>query len=554
MSDGYFQLHEPNRAVTTKSPAARRWFDRGLAWSFAYNQEEAVTCFREALKHDPGCAMAWWGVAFAAGPFYNRPWSRYSPVEIAETLSICRTAARNALENSTSVTLWEHALIDAIALRYPLGETLSQDRLDRAQDDFAAGMREAHRKFPEDADIAALFAEAAITRTPRRLWNIRTGEPMAGADTAEALALLERFIAMRELAGEPPHPGVLHIYIHVLEMSPFPEKALKAADLLRDLAADEGHFHHMPAHIYVQCGDYAQSVAVSERAVDADDRYLARIGPENFYTTARCHDFHLLMYAAMMAGQFGPAIRAADRIVGTATPDLLDRRRPFMASILDGYSAMRTHVLVRFGKWMDLAEAPAPPHPELTPLRVAIHVYGKGVANAALGRIPAAEAAKAEFGKAFEAVSEDSVFLSNLTRDILGVAGAMLEGELEYRKGNHEQAFAALRLAVERDDSLNYTEPWAWMHPPRHALGALLAEQKRFAEAEIAYREDLGLVPGVARCCQHPDNIWALTGLLECVERDGRDGEAANLRQRLAFARSRADTSVTASCCCRTSA
>lgn len=549
--DGYFRLHERSRPVTTVSPDAQAWFDRGLAWAYAYNHEEAIQCFRQALRHDPKCAMAWWGVAFAAGPFYNRPWIRYTPAEIAETLAVCGDAAAKALDNSAGITPPERELVRAIALRYPLGEPPSQERLARAQDDFTAAMREAHHRFPEDPDIATLFAEAAMTRTPRRLWNIRTGEPMPGSDTLEALDVLERVIEERERAGEPPHAGALHVYIHLLEMSPFPERALGAADRLRDLARDEGHFHHMPAHIYVQCGDYAQSVAVSERAVEADDRYLERVGAENFYTTARCHDFHLLMYAAMMAGQFGAALRAADRIVGTATPELLDRRRPFMASILDGYSAMRTHVLVRFGKWRQLTEEAAPPHPELTPMRVAMHAYGKGVANAALGRIAAAEAARIEFADALGAIGAESIFLSNATRDILGVAEAMLDGELEYRKGDYDRAFAALRLAVERDDDLNYTEPWAWMHPPRHALGALLAEQGRFAEAEIAYREDLGLVPGVARCCQHPDNIWALTGLLECVERDGRTGEAAHLSQRLVLARARADIRVEAACCCR---
>jgi tetratricopeptide (TPR) repeat protein len=549
--DGYFRLIERRRPVTTASPAAQLWFDRGLAWSYAYNQEEAVACFREALRHDPGCAMAWWGVAHAGGPFYNRPWIRYSPPEVAETLAVCVDAARRATSLAERCTEAERMLIRAIARRYPDEDGPSLEGLSRGQDHFAAAMREAHAAFPDDTDIASLFAEAAITRTPRRLWSIRTGEPMPVADTLEVKAVLEKALARLEAKATPAHPGLLHIYIHVMEMSPNPEKALKAADRLRDMAGDEGHLHHMPAHIYVQCGDYAQSVSVSQRAVAADDRYLARAGADNFYTTARCHDLHLLMYAAMMAGQYGPAIVAADRILGTATPDLLDRRRPFMASILDGYSAMRTHVLVRFGRWRELVEELPPPHPQLTPMRVAMHAYGRGVALAALGCVTEAEAAQANFHRSLEAIDPDSIFLSNRTLDILAVAGAMLEGELLYRKGEPEPAFAALRLAVERDDGLNYTEPWAWMHPPRHALGALLAEQGRYAEAEQVYREDLGLVDAVARCCQHPDNIWALTGLLECVERDGHVGEAADLRQRLAFARARSDVAVASSCCCR---
>lgn len=549
--DGYFRLHGWSRQITTDSTAAQRWFDRGLSWTYAYNQEEAVICFREALEHDPGCAMAWWGIAYAAGPFYNRPWLRYSPPEVAETLAVCAPAAVRAAALSERCTSPERALIAAIGARYPSGGPAPIEDLNRWQDDYAEAMRAALAAFPEDLDIAALFVEAAVTRTPRRLWNIHTGEPMPGADTLEGLDVLERALWRMAAASGKPHPGILHMYLHVLEMSNIPQKALVVADMLRDIAQDEGHLHHMPAHIYVQCGDYAQSVAVSQRAVAADDRYLARAGADNFYTTARCHDLHLLMFAAMLLGQYGPALGAADRIVHAVTPDLLDKRRPFLASILDGYSAMRTHVQVRFGKWRELvAEAP-PAYPELTPVRAAMHAYGQGVANAALGRVAEAEAAQRAFYAALKKIPEDRIFLSNRALDILAVGEAMLEGELEYRKRNYEQAFAALRLAVERDDRLNYTEPWAWMHPPRHALGALLAEQGRFTEAERVHREDLGLIPGVARCCQHPDNVWALSGLLECVERDGREGEAALLRQRLEIAQARADVEIGSSCCCR---
>ncbi|MEY8842148.1 hypothetical protein AB9K41_24215, partial [Cribrihabitans sp. XS_ASV171] len=363
--------------------------------------------------------------------------------------------------------------------------------------------------------------------------------------------VLEKALDQMKGQGGTPHPGVLHMYLHALEMSQFPERALQAADMMQELARDEGHFHHMPAHIYVQCGDYAQSVAVSKRAVAVDDRYLALRGPANFYTTARCHDLHLLMFSAMMLGHYGEAIHAADRICTTATPELIGGSFPFMAAILDGYSAMRTHVQVRFGKWRELAAEPAPDNPELTPIRVAMHAYGQGVAHSALGHIEQAEEAQRRLARAISDIPTDAIFLSNPIVDMLAVGEAMLEGELEYRKRNYDAAFKALRLAAERDDNLAYTEPWAWMHPPRHALGALLAEQGRLAEAEEVYRADLGLTGEVARCTQHPDNVWALSGLLECLEARGAAGEGALIAQKLKIAQARTDIPVTSACCCR---
>ena len=545
-----FTLNDWTRRVSTDSPAAQRWFNRGLNWLYAYNHEEAVTCFEAAHRADPGCPMPLWGIAVAGGPFYNRPWLRYTRAEATETLGTCHAAATAALARVDRATPAEAALVHAIARRYPADTYDDLADLYRWQDDYADAMRAAHRAHPKDPDIAALTAEALVTRTPRQLWDLQTGQPKAGADTAEALAIIEG--GLRGMAGAAvPHPGLLHMHIHALEMAPNPEAALTSADSLRDLAVDEGHLHHMPAHIYVQVGDYAQAIAVSERAVAVDNRYAAYAGSKNFYTTARCHDLHLLMFAAMFLGHYGKALGAADAIRGFVTPDLLEADHPFFASILDGYSAMRTHVQVRFGRWRDLVAEPPPPEPDRTPLRVAMHAYGRAVAHAALGEIAEAEAARRAFDAATARIPEGAIFLSNPTRTMLGVAEKMIEGELEYRKRNYASAFAALREAAARDDALNYTEPWAWMHPPRHALGALLAEQGHFAEAEQTYREDLGLVPGVARCCQHPDNVWALAGLLECVERRGETAEAALLRQRLTVARARADVPVTAACCCR---
>ena len=548
-----FDLGPWSRTVSTGSEAAQRWFDRGLNWTFAFNHDEAVACFRRAADADPGCAMAWWGVAYATGPFYNRPWIRYSDAEIAEVLPVCHDAGNAALSLAGDATPAERALIDALASRYRNRHETDREVLNAWHRDYADAMRDVYCAHQDDPDIAALHVEAAITCTPRQLWNLKTGEPNPNARTSEVMPVLESWMDRIE-GGGPVHPGIPHMYIHTLEMSPEPQRALKAADMLRGFAPDAGHLEHMPAHIYVLCGDYAQSVSQSERAVRADDRYLEYAGDRNFYTTARCHDLHLFMYAAMFLGQYGKAAYAAERIGAMASPALISTSAPFMASILDGYAAMCTHVPVRFGRWSDLAASRGPDDGSLRPIGVAMHAYGQGVAHAALGHVEEAEAARGAFDEAAAAIPEDAIFLSNTVRDMLRVGEAMLDGELEYRKKNHDRAFERLRLAVSRDDALNYTEPWAWMHPPRHALGALLAEQGMFGEAEAVFRADLGYDRSLPRCCQHPDNVWALQGLVECVEHGGDANELRLLRQRLDFAKARTDVAVDSACHCRVGA
>ena len=478
------------------------------------------------------------------------PWIRYTEAEIAAALPICHDAVETAVALAANATPAEKALIQALAKRYRNAHERDHDVLNAWHSDYADAMRNVHLAHQDDADIVALHVEAAVTCTPRQLWNLTTGEPNPHARTTEILGTLDIWMDRIERQG-PIHPGLLHMYIHAFEMSPTPERALKAADMLRGYTPDAGHLEHMPAHVYVLCGDYAQAVSQSERAVVADDKYLDYAGDENFYTTARCHDLHLFMYAAMFLGQYGKADQAAGRICTMASDALIAKSDPFMASILDGYAAMRTHVLVRFGRWRDVIALPGPEDPSLRPIGTAMHAYGQGVAHAALGHVEEAEAARHVFKKAASAIPEDAIFLSNTVRDMLRIGEAMLDGELEYRKKNYDRAFASLRLAALRDDGLNYTEPWAWMHPPRHALGALLAEQGRFQEAEAAFRADLGYDQSLPRCCQHPDNVWALQGLFECVEKAGVNHERQILRQKLDMAKARADVPIDSACFCR---
>jgi tetratricopeptide (TPR) repeat protein len=344
---------------------------------------------------------------------------------------------------------------------------------------------------------------------------------------------------------------LLHLYVHLMEMSPFPQRALKAGDRLRELMPESGHLIHMPTHIDVLCGNYRDVVVYNQKAVEVDREYLKREGPFNVYSLYRTHNHHFVIYGAMFLGQFEPAIKAAQELIDTTPEELLRIPSPPMADFIEGYLPMKQHVLVRFGKWREIIAQELPRDRELYCSTTAMMLYAQAVAHSALGHIAQAEAAKAAFLEAKERVPESRRVHNNTVRDLLGVAEAMLNGELEYRRGNHEAAFAHLRRSVELDDALPYDEPWGWMQPTRHALGALLLEQGRVAEAEAIYRSDLGLDGKLSRACQHPDNLWSLHGLHECLSRRGETVEAALIKQRLDLALARSEVPVNASCFCR---
>lgn len=546
-----FDLGSHHRRVTTTNPTAQIWFDRGLLWCYGFNHEEAIFCFQRALDADPDCAMAYWGIAYANGPFYNMPWNFFSPAEAAVAVARCHEAVEAAHARAAGTSACEQALIAALRHRFPSDKPTDPAGFRDWDLAYCDAMHQVHGEHPDDLDVIALFAESLITMTPWQLWDIARSEPAPGAHTLEAMRVLEDALIRIEGGKLAPHVGVLHMYIHTMEMSPAPERALAAADTLAAIATDSGHLHHMPSHIYVLCGMYEEALSVSEKAVAADNRYLEYAGPHNFYTTARCHDLHLLMYAGMLLGRQAPALSAARAITATLTPDVLRTDKPHMAITLEGYYSMMMHVLVRFGQWQAIVDEPLPDDPALYCVTTAMYHYAKGVAHAAMGDISRASAARECFLAAHAAVPANRRFFNNSARDILAIGAAMLEGELAYRKGNYDAAFHQLRLAVHRDDNLAYTEPWAWMHPPRHALGALLLEQGHVEEAAAVYCADLGLDGRLSRPMQHPDNVWSLHGYVECLERLGRDSEAARLRPRLERARARTDVDVRASCCCR---
>jgi tetratricopeptide (TPR) repeat protein len=490
--------------------------------------------------------MAQWGIAYAAGPNYNKQWKAFDPADLAQSLATAHAATREALRLSDGASPVEQALIRPLAKRYPANDPAGVTPV--WNDDYAAAMRDTYRAFPDDPDVAALFAEAIMNRTPWTLWDLATGQPSAGADTLEAIAVLERAMAA---PGGMAHPGLLHMYIHLMEMSPHPERALKAADALRGLVPDAGHLQHMPTHIDVLCGDYLETVLSNTTAIAADRKYLQREGAANFYSLYRCHNYHFRLYGAMFLGQLQPAIAAADEMIATLPEDLLRMPSPPMADWLESFVPMKFHVLIRFGRWAEIIAAALPKDQELFCVTTALTHYAKAVAFAASGQVaPAEEQAKA-FDAARARVPPTRYLFNNTALDILAIAAAMMRGEIEYRKGNFEAGFAHLRRSVELDDGLPYDEPWGWMQPTRHALGALLLEQGRVEEAAAVYRADLGLDETLARSSRHPDNLWSLHGYHECLARLGREEESRLIRQKLDIALARADVPVGASCFCR---
>ncbi|WP_170449845.1 tetratricopeptide repeat protein [Ruegeria arenilitoris] len=545
MSD-YYDLGTHGCPVTTSSDQAQLWFDRGLVWTYGYNHEEAVVCFQRALEHDPDCAMAHWGVAYAAGPNYNLPWDLLDDRGKAKALNCAYDATQCALALLDRCTPVERELIRALPARYPQRDPAPD--MHRWDHDFADAMRAAFAAQPDHLDLRTIYVESLLNLTPWQMWDLRTGQPAEGAATLEAQEALEW--AMANDPAAMSHPGLLHLYVHLMEMSPTPEKALNAGDVLRTLVPDAGHLVHMPTHIDVLCGHYQNVVHWNEQAVIADLKYYQREGAFNIYTGYRQHNYHFVIYGALFLGQMEPALRANTGLWDTTPEEMLRIESPPMADYFESYMAMGPHILIRFGRWEEAKALPLPPDPDLYLTVTATTHYARAIAHAATGDVVAAEAEERLFLAAKDRVPETRLLHNNRVIDLLGIAREMLRGEIEYRKGNFDTAFAHLRHSVELDDNLPYDEPWGWMQPTRHALGALLFEQGHVAEAEAVYREDLGLGGTLSRASIHPDNVWSLKGLHDCLKARDAVEELQLIRQRLDLALARADRSVGASCFC----
>jgi tetratricopeptide (TPR) repeat protein len=354
-----FDLGSHRREVATSSAPAQRWFDRGLIWSYAFNHEEAIACFERAIAADPRFAMAHWGLAYAAGPNYNKQWDAFDDEDLRASLRRSREATVRAVTLAADGPAVERDLITALDARYP---SESDGDLPARNVAYADVMEQVYRAHPDDLDVAALYADALLNVTAWSLWDLLSGQPADGARTLEAKQVLERAMAA---PGGMGHPGLLHFYIHLMEMSPEPEAALAAADALRPLARDAGHLVHMPTHIDVLVGDYERVIDGNERAITADDRFADAVGALNFYTLYRAHDHHFRIYGAMFAGRRQTALAAAEALAAALPAELLRVETPPMADWLESFVGMRLHVLVRFGLWDELGALALPEDPGL---------------------------------------------------------------------------------------------------------------------------------------------------------------------------------------------
>ncbi len=506
-----------SREVTTSLPEARRYFDQGLAFMYAFNHDEAIRSFRRAGEIDPECAMAFWGIAIANGPHINNPVvPEYRAKAAWEALS-------RAKELAPKASPVERALIEALSSRYANPSPEDRKTLDSA---YAAAMRQVWRAFPNDADVGALFAESLADLRPWDLWTAE-GKPQPG--TEEIIQTLESVLRL-----DRRHPLGNHLMIHAVEASPHPERADKAADTLRDLQPGLGHLVHMPSHIDVRRGRWQQAIVANSKAIEADRRYREKSGKQNFYRLYMAHNHHMLSYGAMMTGQSELALKTIRKMVDDIPPEFL-RENSFM----DGFVAMPLEVMMRFGKWDEILAEPL--LPDYVPISGALQRYARAVAYAAKDDVPSALREQEEFFKARKQVPEGATFGNNSAADILDVAESFMRGEILYRAGKIEQGLAALREAAAREDRLRYDEPPDWIMPVRHALGAALLQAGYFAEAETVFREDLQRLP---------DNGWGLYGLMRSQRAQKRGSEADAIEKHFDKVWSLADIQIKSPCLC----
>ena len=545
-SDDYYDLGDFGHSITTNNHDAQVWFNRGLTWVYTFNHIEGAYCFEQAIAHDPSCAIVYWGLAYAIGPNYNKPWENFDENDLKRCVKRGYDASRKAKELIANASPPEQGLIEAIQLRFPNEEPLKKyEVVNRA---YADAMKKVYDEFGEDLDISTLYIDTLRNIKPRALWDVFTQKPTPDAPTLDIEAVFDE-VLHRE--GASKNPGLLHLYIHFIEMSPNPELGMNAADHLRDLVPDAGHARHMPTHLDILTGDWRRSIDSNYKSTVADDKYFKKMGAVNFYTFYRMHDYHSLIYAALFAGQKRTALDGVTRMEATVPEEVLRIESPPMADYLEQFMPIRLHVMVRFGMWEELKQKELPHDPVLYAGTTATAHYAKGVAYAATRDVENAKKEQEQFRKAFKAVPETRKAYNCKMVDILQVAEAMLEGEIQYRCENYDKAFSELRRAIDIEDRLPYAEPWSWMQPSRHAYAALLMEQGYLDDAAKIYKEDLGLSKTLIRPRRHPNNVWSLQGYHECLIRLGTQEEADSLEGQVKLALAVADVPIKASCFCK---
>lgn len=512
-------LGRHHREVSGASGVSQRWVDQGLVFAMSFNHDEAIRSFTAATEADSGCAMAWWGIALANGPHINNPVMSEAQGRAAW---VALDRARAAATNATPV---ERDLIEALARRYSADPSAERGPLDLA---YAGAMRAAWKAHPRDPDVGWLCAEALMDLHP---WDLWTAEGSPRPWTTEILQVLDAVLAL-----DPGHPGANHLNVHAREASPRPEEALASADRLRRLVPGIGHMVHMPAHIYVRVGRWADASEANRRAIRADRDYRARSQRQGFYNVYMAHNRHFLSWSSQMEGREREALEAARGMLA-ALPEDFVRESAFFA---DGYMAIAMQAQMRFGRWDEILATPEPP--DHLPITRAYRSYARATAMAALGDVAEAQAEQAAFRQALAGIGEELIVGNNPARNVLAVADRQLEGEILNRQGRVDEAVATLREAVRLEDGLVYNEAPDWMLPIRHALGAVLVRAKRWAEAEAVYREDLVRLHG---------NGWSLWGLARTLRAQAREAEAARVEADFHRAWKRADVSLESTCYCQ---
>jgi tetratricopeptide (TPR) repeat protein len=499
----------------TASPAARRWFDQGLRLVYAFNHAEAQRAFREAARLDPACAMCAWGIALTEGSNYNHPTD-------ADREKRALAAVQQAQRLAAGATPVERAMIAALARRHSADPAATREALDQA---YASAMREVARQFPDDLEAATFFADAMMNLRPWNLWAM-DGTPHPG--TEELVQALERV-----LARNPDHPGALHLYIHAVEAGPQPGRAEGAADRLVTQMPGAGHLVHMPSHIYWRVGRYADAVAVNQAATRADQAYFATAQPSPIYRGLYYpHNIDFVWQSASMLGWSAETLRAAREFASNAPPEMI-RQMPDMETA----PVAPIVALARFGRWDEILTAPAPPAE--WPYTRGVYHYARGLAFNARGQAGEARRELAELERILGAVPpERTLAFFFRTTNILQLAANVLGGEIAARAGDIATAERLLRSAVAEQDSHWFTEPPPWYFPVRQALGAVLLQAGRAADAEKVYREDLRRNPG---------NGWSLFGLAQSLRAQDRTAEAAKTDAAFRKAWARADVTLRAS-------
>jgi len=517
------ELGSYHREFTTRSDEARRYLDQGMVWLQAFNYDEAERSFREAARLDPDCAMAWWGVACAAGPSYNHP--RLT----ARRAGIFQEALRKAQERIENTNPVERALIEALSERHETPYPLEDDaHLDQA---YANAMAEVWERFPEDADVGALYAEALMVRTPWALYNIDR-EP--AKDTPMIESLLEQVLEL-----DPNQAGAAHLYIHAVELSKSPERGLVVADRLSTLVPLSGHLLHMPSHIYTRTGDWDRAIEQNALAMEADAKYRAKSPEQLTQHMYMAHNNHIRAYGAMMVGREAEALEASQRMWSQIPEALLED----VASEVDAWMCSLYDVYKRFGRWDKMLAEPAPP--EYMPFTLATWHAHRAISYAAKKEIDAAEEEFRAYRRVRDNIRQEDLsnyYSVKAARGRLKVIEHFVPGEIALQKGKLRKAIRHLERAKIAEDKLGYSgEPPDYLQPIRHTLGAVYLKAGRLEEAEEAYREDLA---------EFPANGWSLYGLSRVLNAQGRNAEAEQAEEDFRRAWAGADGPIATSCEC----